>query len=398
VTNNDFFSVKKPWSKIKDDLLGYYLALYFPKILATHKPVCYIDCFAGKGKFDDGEDGSPLIALKIAAECLENANNNQTNINHVFIENKYAKELYHNTFNFRCDIIKGNYEDNIENVLRTKVGYNIFLYVDPFGIKSLSFRKFVMLNKYHFNSIELLLNLNSFGFLREGCRVLRCKDIDVDFDEYQERENEASEAQPNNILNMNNVANGDYWQQIIRDYSLGKLDVHDAEEKFTKEYCMQLRQVFDYVIDIPIKPHIAKIPKYRMVFCTNHKHGLIEMATNMNKRWKQMQIESAYGQTCLFQYDVDAKANFVDKNVESVIIDIIKNSSTGYKYDDLICEILKMFGILYSTSEINECVKQMEKDKKVIILRNPSKTLTGKLATWIDFKRDMRVKLNNVQN
>ena len=31
----------------------------------------YVDCFAGKGKFEDGNDGSPLIALKIISECLD---------------------------------------------------------------------------------------------------------------------------------------------------------------------------------------------------------------------------------------------------------------------------------------------------------------------------------------
>ena len=33
------------------------------KILYTRNPLVYVDCFAGKGKFDDGNPGSPLIAL-----------------------------------------------------------------------------------------------------------------------------------------------------------------------------------------------------------------------------------------------------------------------------------------------------------------------------------------------
>lgn len=56
----DFFKKKNEWSEIKDTLLRCYLPQYFQKLLVSGKPIFYIDCFAGKGKFDDGNDGSPL--------------------------------------------------------------------------------------------------------------------------------------------------------------------------------------------------------------------------------------------------------------------------------------------------------------------------------------------------
>ena len=68
--NADFFKNKNEWSVIKDKLLGCYLTPYFQKVLHTGKPIFYVDCFAGKGKFEDGNDGSPLIALRIREDCL----------------------------------------------------------------------------------------------------------------------------------------------------------------------------------------------------------------------------------------------------------------------------------------------------------------------------------------
>ena len=41
-------------------LCAYFLP-YLNKIMSTRIPVVYIDGFAGKGKFDDGTDGSPLL-------------------------------------------------------------------------------------------------------------------------------------------------------------------------------------------------------------------------------------------------------------------------------------------------------------------------------------------------
>mgnify|MGYP003304257067 CR=1 FL=1 len=44
----DFFKEKKPWSEVKDALLGHYLKPYFQKILHTRRAIVYVDCFAGK--------------------------------------------------------------------------------------------------------------------------------------------------------------------------------------------------------------------------------------------------------------------------------------------------------------------------------------------------------------
>lgn len=62
--NDDFFLEKKSWSVVKDELLGCYFKPYVSKILHTNRPLVYVDCFAGKGKFADGNNGSPLIALE----------------------------------------------------------------------------------------------------------------------------------------------------------------------------------------------------------------------------------------------------------------------------------------------------------------------------------------------
>ena len=48
----DFFKKKNEWSEIKDRLLEGYLPQYFQKLLTTHRQIFYVDCFAGKGKFD----------------------------------------------------------------------------------------------------------------------------------------------------------------------------------------------------------------------------------------------------------------------------------------------------------------------------------------------------------
>ena len=94
--NSDFFKIKNEWSIIKDRLLGCYLTPYMQKVLATNKKICYVDCFSGKGKFEDNQPDSPLIALKIRDDCLNRTkiriNKNQA-IDMTFIDLNYASDI-----------------------------------------------------------------------------------------------------------------------------------------------------------------------------------------------------------------------------------------------------------------------------------------------------------------
>ena len=131
--NDDFFVEKKPWSKVKDELLGCYLKPYVAKILYTRKPLAYVDCFAGKGKFDDGNPGSPLIALEVFQQGLASTKlDGKASIESTFIDINYASDLELNLRNYKgINIIPGAYEDIINELLMSKTGYNVFLYIDP---------------------------------------------------------------------------------------------------------------------------------------------------------------------------------------------------------------------------------------------------------------------------
>ena len=55
-----------------------------------------MDCFAGKGKFEDGKPGSPIIALDIIKDCMKNTRMNSVQIGTIFIDLNYADDLHEN--------------------------------------------------------------------------------------------------------------------------------------------------------------------------------------------------------------------------------------------------------------------------------------------------------------
>lgn len=55
----------EPHTRAKLDILRRYLQAWFPILaMGRHPRVVYIDGFAGPGRYEDGEEGSPLIALR----------------------------------------------------------------------------------------------------------------------------------------------------------------------------------------------------------------------------------------------------------------------------------------------------------------------------------------------
>jgi len=381
VTEN-FFSSKRTWSKLKDEILLSYLHPYLTKITHTRRPIKIADCFAGKGRFDDGEPGSPILiasAIKKARERFPGSN-----IQGVFIEKKYYKQLEKNIapYSHFSKLLEGNYEDRVQNFIHLidNPYLNLFLYVDPYGIKHLSFKHFKDISALNLKSFELLLNFNTFGFLREGCRVLSLKDFEC-YEDSEVYEDEQAE----NIERMNAIAHGDYWQTMLQQYNDDQISMSDAEKKFSARYVEKLKTIFNYVINIPIKHKRANIPKYRLIFGTNFDDGLLLMADKMSRTWKDFVIQDRGGQKVLFD-ELDFPDYIVSEgsNLDEVIWKLL---SEPQNLKELFIKLFEIFGIAYSQADLRKHCKKMEENKSIIVQRIPDRTPTGRKAISYDYEK-----------
>ena len=181
---DDFFKVKKPWSVIKDDMLGNYLTPYLSKILTNKRPLNYFDCFAGKGLFDDGSLGSPLIALNAIDQAISRTKACSPIVRTFFIDSNFALDLKVNLEGRNyTQIIDGRYEEHIGRLLKNIGNENVFLYIDPCGVKDLNMNWLNSLIQSGFNSLEILLNFNSSGFMRLACSCLGVSYLEGDPDD-----------------------------------------------------------------------------------------------------------------------------------------------------------------------------------------------------------------------
>ena len=76
-----------PHTAVKHLLLKRYLDRWFPILGKYHRRINYIDGFAGPGKYDGGEPGSPLLAIDAAKYHVEHGNlAPDVDISFVFVE------------------------------------------------------------------------------------------------------------------------------------------------------------------------------------------------------------------------------------------------------------------------------------------------------------------------
>lgn len=398
--NAGFFKRKNEWSEIKDRLLECYLLPYFQKVITNGRPVYYVDCFAGKGVFEDGKPGSPIIALKARDICLDRVGiTKNNNIDCCFIELNHADELIFNVNNYIkssgrfVEIVSGKYEDEIDKILCSKIDFNVFLYIDPYGIKALDFDIFNRFEGYKFRSFEMLINFNTFGFFRDACRVMNVKCFDDEalqnLDDLVEYDPTAVDSSKRSEMLLIKIAGGDYWKDIVAQYNSGRINGYAAERLFSTEYKKILQNKYRYVLDMPIRLKPAQRPKYRMIHVSNHEDGCYLMGQNMQSRKDELFLNVQQNGTrslldCFSTESVSIENEIIPlKNIKNKIKRKI-NKFDNIRLKKLIAIFINKHGLICNFKTIHSILKELEDEKYIKIFRNPEFTNNGKKSIFWD--------------
>lgn len=416
--NESFFDAKKEWSRTKDKLLHDYLVPYVQKILQTKHPLLYVDCFAGRGVFEDGSLGSPRIALDVIKNAICQTKARNIKVNCVFIEKRDSQILKENIE--KCEAIKyvkrevvgGSFDDQIGDIIHRytrEVRYNsflkrtfeiskptnLFLYIDPYGIKGLNYDTF-----FHFatpsvaiNTVEILLNFNSFGFVREACRI--CKKEKYLTDTAPQLE-EGLDIQNENSLDR--IVGGNYWKAPILKIKKN-IKAQYVEMELSALFCNHLKKIFKYVFALPIKSRNENAPiKYRMIYMTNHRDGAILMITNMLKRWED--YVSMQGQDYLWKPMPDGKYEFDYEKLKEEVLEILKRHNQKVDLYDVYLEFYETHGFVCTIAQITEVLKEFEKSNRINVTRNPPCTKSGKVSTFwtLGGEKNLTIEFNGNGN
>jgi len=167
-----------PHTAAKHEILRRYLGAWYPKMANSgfRGRLIFLDAFAGPGVYEEGEEGSPLIALRTLVEHSHFSRWSRTSFLMVFVEEdatnyallNEAVGQFWQTFpegcppNVEVRLIHGSFADVGEAILERVAGKSLaptFAFVDPFGFKGVPMDLLARLLAY--KSCEVFFNFMS---------------------------------------------------------------------------------------------------------------------------------------------------------------------------------------------------------------------------------------------
>ena len=340
MSNRDFYAEKKEWSIHKDNILKNYLTQYFPKVIQYSRGlVVVVDCFAGKGKFDDGSEGSPLIIARLAKEYKERFCVNNLCI-FSDIKGIYCRELEENLKKYIEDgiaiVLNSKAEDLISQLVRLPDHYPLFLYLDPFGLKGLSLEVLSEIFKRSGpTSTEVLVNFRFNALMRIG-------------DEQW----------------VSDVMGGDWWKG--RDLS------NTEEEKFIVDGYVDLyKENFRYVGYCPILEKPKGKPKYYLIF-GSRSYIAIELMNDVMHKEMQSFIINEYADDLPLFKDKLPVDQLIPKNMKKdtsrlkdKIAEFCAQQDGEFTRKDIKEKLIPDLFMQYSKSDYGRCVEDLIEEGKI---------------------------------
>ena len=303
---------------------------------STERRVVFLDGYAGRGRYDDGTQGSAerimtiaqrqFAAVKLAWTCyfVEQDDESAAALDAVVVEyvaNGVDARAHH-----------GDVEDILDEVLTAAGGLPLFLFLDPTGL-GLPYDVLVRLltekRRQVWPPTEVLLNFSLEAVRRIGGHV------------------RSPHGTERSMHRLDRAVNGDWWRDLLKSGVTDKA-VEQVVAQFTADLS---RDTNMYIVSVPVSHRPHQKPLYHLVFGTRSQHGLWAFGDSVAR------ATQAWWDTLEAQEEPDALFNLaqmirptLDK-VEAEAITVIAENLVAILSDTpmfkAVDETLRVFGDYY---------------------------------------------------
>lgn len=302
----DFFASKKAMAVFKHGILHRYPVVFASKTakdLPDHR-VAFLDGYAGRGEYEGGEPGSPLLFCRAAAYVrayrnvqgfyVEQNRDNFLNLERVLREKGQGTEWIAR---------HGDINQHLPELLRITKEASLFAFLDPFG-PALDFAtmKGSLLGRPPWPRTEVLLHFSVLSVARMGSKVHAAR----------RRQGTLSPADAKLAERLDRFLGGFWWQEHFAQIQ-DEDDVGTATDVAMRVWAEYQRLMLEgtafQAIQMPVRPRPDLLPKYVLVLFTQSNHGAWYFADALGKAgvewsvaWQTDQIRKgeAPGQVSLF--------------------------------------------------------------------------------------------------
>jgi three-Cys-motif partner protein len=316
VTNADFFASKKAAAVFKHGILSRYPVVFAAKTGRTSvgKRVVFLDGYAGKGEYDDGQPGSPLLLSRCAdfvasfrdaqGFFVEQDPDNYANLVRVLDEKGGSTKRV---------VRHGSLDEHLSEALQFAAGAPLFAFLDPFG-PALDFNRIKdqLLARPKWPPTEVLLHFSVISVARLGSAVHKAR----------EQHGKLREQDCKSADRLNRFLGGEWWQDEFAAVR------GEGDEERASNIAMRVGQFYEErllagtrykAIRMPVRPRPDLLPKYVLVLLTANPDGAWHFADALGKAgvewsvaWQQEEerrFEERMGEEAtLFSFTADLTA------------------------------------------------------------------------------------------
>ena len=350
--------VYKLHTRVKHEILENYLLKWIPSLgkynalsSGTRGRVCYFDGFAGRGEYEDGSPGSPLIAIRVADRLIEQKVIDEVTCvfterdeeNFANLQNVIKREKTNYPRVNVLEPIKGSFADVVSNIME-KVGARLapsFFFIDPFGFKGVPFG--LVKDILSIPRTEIFLTF----MYRDINRFLALTNLQSVFDE---------------------LFGTSEWKQIVKNSASERERENSLRELYVNQLKQEAKARFTWAYRVCEDQKTQTL--YYLIHATNHFKGLKYMKEVMYK-------QSGKGLFCfLGADDITSKAQMrlFDEDIDSLKKFLLHSFSGRTITYDQILEESYMDTPLIDT-HYRQALQELRKGKKINV-----KPVTSKKA------------------
>lgn len=296
-----FFESKRAGAVLKHAILAGYLVPFASKTgsASIGNRVVIVDGYAGAGRYDTGEPGSPALIAAAArrlqgrsVECFF-VEKDETMFDRLrqLLEDEEGQGVAWEAW---C----GTVEENLSELLRRAEGVPLFLFLDPFG---LGLPLDVILSVFagrpagpYVPATEILFRLDA-GAIRRIRGALHAKDYP---------------ARAAQIAALDRAAGGTWWRDDENRSMSNEQYVEWFMEELLGRVC-RAAHCAGWIIDVRHRPEHQ--PAYYLMFLTRHRDGMdvfAEALSSAQEKWRRAVFDEATealqagGQELLFDPEI----------------------------------------------------------------------------------------------
>jgi three-Cys-motif partner protein len=331
--HDEFFRSRKSAAVVKHGILKRY-PVVFASMTGQSNPVVFLDGYAGRGEYKNGEPGSPLL-LSRCAEFVKSFRD----VRGFFVEQdadnfaNLKQVLDAKGGSVRRELRHGSLDDHLPELLALAKDASLFAFLDPFG-PALAFDtiRTKLLGRPSWPPTEVLLHFSVSTVARMGRAVHLART----------KHGGLSEADQKTAQLLDRFLGRGWWQEHFAEVK----DVHEDERatdvalRVGQEYERRLTAGSNYrAIRMPVRKRPDLAPQYVLVLFTTHREGAWHFADAIGKagvEWEQAWVEeqvrrgdiatpTLFGDAPVFDADEYKKfngprwANIIEQNIERLL-------------------------------------------------------------------------------